>query len=314
MISVITPVYNAARFLDKTIESVLSQKEVKEYIIIDDGSIDDSWDIILAWKKKDSRIKAFRHNDYKNHGRSITRNLGINKATQKYIAFLDADDFYLPNRFINDLDILENDSSIDGVYNAIGVHYYEDYIGEKPEWLNLTTVREFVKPEELFEKMAPFGSKGWFSGDGLTVKRNFFNYAGLFNVNLKVAEDTELWCRMAMKGKLVNGIINEPIAIRGVHGDNVFNNSHLYENGLKLMYQSLFEWSIKNNIASKRIKLIWDKKNKYLKSLYPDRKGELKLILKTIKVIVCNPQLVKYNFILTQPYNSFKKIVKLTLK
>ncbi len=314
MISVITPVFNASRFLNKTIESVLSQKEVKEYILIDDGSDDDSWQIILEWKKKDKRIIALQHSDNKNQGRSATRNLGLNNAKQKYIAFLDADDFYLSNRFNNDLVILENDNFIDGVYNAIGACYYEDYVGERAEWLNLTTIKEFVEPEKLFENMAPFGEKGWFSGDGLTVKRGLFKQIGLFNEDLKVAEDTELWCKMAMKGKLVSGIIETPVAVRGVHGNNVFDKKDLYKNNILMMYQSLFKWGVRNNIPSNRLKLIWNKKTACFKKTCPDRKGELKLIFFTLKEIISNPLLLKYSFVVIQPYYSIKRILKLTFK
>ena len=83
MISVITPVFNASRFLNKTIESVLSQKEVMEYIIIDDGSTDGSWEISNEYAKKDRRVICLQHSDKKNHGRSATRNLGIKAASQQ---------------------------------------------------------------------------------------------------------------------------------------------------------------------------------------------------------------------------------------
>ena len=95
LISVVIPAYNAEQFLDETLESVLSQTyENWECIIVNDGSTDNTESIAQKWCEKDARFRYF----YKeNSGASDTRNLGIKKARGEYIAFLDADDLYMPN-------------------------------------------------------------------------------------------------------------------------------------------------------------------------------------------------------------------------
>ena len=95
LISVVIPAYNAEQFLDETLESVLSQTyENWECIIVNDGSTDNTEEIAKKWCEKDARFRYF----YKeNSGASDTRNLGIKKARGEYIAFLDADDLYMPN-------------------------------------------------------------------------------------------------------------------------------------------------------------------------------------------------------------------------
>ena len=95
LISVVIPAYNAEQFLDETLESVLSQTyENWECIIVNDGSTDNTEEIAKKWCEKDTRFRYF----YKeNSGTSDTRNLGIKKARGEYIAFLDADDLYMPN-------------------------------------------------------------------------------------------------------------------------------------------------------------------------------------------------------------------------
>ena len=95
LISVVIPAYNAEQFLDETLESVLSQTyENWECIIVNDGSTDNTESIAKKWCEKDARFRYF----YKeNSGASDTRNLGIKKARGEYIAFLDADDLYMPN-------------------------------------------------------------------------------------------------------------------------------------------------------------------------------------------------------------------------
>ncbi len=89
-ISVIVPVYNAEKYLKKTLNSILSQTyENLEVILIDDGSKDNSLLICQEFAKKDSRIKLF---SVENGGPSSARNIGISKATGTYIGFCDSDD------------------------------------------------------------------------------------------------------------------------------------------------------------------------------------------------------------------------------
>lgn len=88
-ISIIVPIYNAENYLDKCIESLLNQtKKEIEIILINDGSTDNSEKIIKRYK--DKRIKYFKN---ENQGIGKTRNFGIEKATGKYIMFVDSDDY-----------------------------------------------------------------------------------------------------------------------------------------------------------------------------------------------------------------------------
>lgn len=289
MISVITPVYNAEFFLERTIQSVLIQKEVSEYLLVDDGSTDNSWKIIQSYQKIDKRIIGLRHPDGKNHGRSKTRNLAIIKASNELIAFLDADDYYLPNRFKNDLVILEN-NEVDGVYNALGVHFYDTYTGSKEIAQVLTTFTEKIEPENLFENMSPIGKKGRFSGDALIIKREAIMDVGMFNEKLKVAEDTELWIKLSLKNyKLVPGEIVEPVAKRGIHDTNVFNKRTKYKLPQLIMYHSLVNWGYKNNVNEARINILL---RKYLSVLEKfSNKNVFVYIRKWVYLLLVTPKL-----------------------
>lgn len=88
-ISIIVPIYNAEKYLNKCIESLINQtKKELEFILINDGSTDNSEEIIKSYK--DKRIKYFKN---ENQGIGKTRNFGIEKATGKYIMFVDSDDY-----------------------------------------------------------------------------------------------------------------------------------------------------------------------------------------------------------------------------
>jgi teichuronic acid biosynthesis glycosyltransferase TuaG len=97
MITVITPSYNTSPFIGATIDSVLSQCFTSwEMIIVDDCSTDDSIDIIESYVVKDSRIKLIKL--FENSGAAIARNIAIEAASGRYIAFLDSDDIWLSNK------------------------------------------------------------------------------------------------------------------------------------------------------------------------------------------------------------------------
>lgn len=92
-ISIIVPIYNASKYLKKCLDSLVNQtKKELEFILINDGSTDDSESIIKSYS--DTRIKYFKRS---NHGIGKTRNFGINNASGKYIMFLDSDDYLEKN-------------------------------------------------------------------------------------------------------------------------------------------------------------------------------------------------------------------------
>ena len=98
MVSVIMPVYNSGRFIEDSILSVISQTySCWELIVVDDGSTDNSKDIVEQYVKKDSRIHLLQN--YKPLGiPAIPRNIGIQQAKGRFIAFLDSDDIWFPTK------------------------------------------------------------------------------------------------------------------------------------------------------------------------------------------------------------------------
>jgi glycosyltransferase involved in cell wall biosynthesis len=97
LVSIITPNYNCARFITQTIESVLLQTYQNwEMLIIDDCSTDGSYEIACAYSKKDKRIKIFRMEQ--NSGAALCRNKAIELSNGDYLAFLDSDDLWLPEK------------------------------------------------------------------------------------------------------------------------------------------------------------------------------------------------------------------------
>ena len=93
LVSIVTPLYNAEKYIGKTIESVLSQSyDDFEMIIVDDLSIDSSREVVKEYAKKDNKIKLIELES--NQGAAVARNKGLEMATGRYIAFIDNDDIW----------------------------------------------------------------------------------------------------------------------------------------------------------------------------------------------------------------------------
>ena len=98
-VSIITPIYNAAAFLDETIQSVLAQDYTDwELMLVDDGSTDGSRNIAQYWCERDARMHLLCHPGNRNCGSSASRNLAIAEASGELLALLDADDVWLPGK------------------------------------------------------------------------------------------------------------------------------------------------------------------------------------------------------------------------
>lgn len=97
LVSIITPLYNASRYIAQMIESVQAQTYTNwELLIVDDGSTDDSLEIVVEFAKKDTRIKWSKAE--KNGGAAKARNAALERAQGRYIAYLDADDLWYPEK------------------------------------------------------------------------------------------------------------------------------------------------------------------------------------------------------------------------
>lgn len=116
LVSVIIPVYNSSKTIEKTIESVLSQSYADfEIIIIDDCSTDNSFEIIQELSKNDNRIILYRNQ--KNLGVAKTRNVGISMAKGEFISFLDSDDIWKSSKLEKQLEYIKQ-KNVDICYTS----------------------------------------------------------------------------------------------------------------------------------------------------------------------------------------------------
>ncbi|MFV8366679.1 glycosyltransferase family 2 protein [Flavobacterium sp. XS1P27] len=259
-ISVIIPAYNVEQFIETAIVSALQQPEVIEIVVVDDGSTDNTLQIIKTLQVVNAKIKIFHHENHINKGRSATRNLGIQKATGDYIAFLDADDYYLEHRFRNDVKIFQGNKNCDGVYNAVGFHFYRQVTPLELDKLKVSTVSKKLRPNELFDGIVS-SKYGYLHLNGITIKKTVFDCIGYFNESLMVAEDSDIIFKMALKCFLLPSEIHNPVAKRGIHDVNIYSDEALYKVYNVKLFKELLEWSYQNGIAIKNkdtlLKWLW---------------------------------------------------------
>lgn len=263
-ISVITPVYNAEKYVTQAVESALQFEEVHEVILIEDQSPDNALEICKKLAEKYDRVKLFQHPDKGNHGAGKTRNLGLEKATGDFIAFLDADDYYLPNRFDAEKELFK-DPKVEGVYGALGVHYYSEKAKEQYYSLfkdNLTTVYKKQDPRDVFPgQLNMRGSFGLFSIDCLTIRRESMvrKLNPFFKTHLRLHQDTEFLFRLSYYLDLYPGILDKAVAMRGVHESNRITavDSKKVNPAITrvLLWKEVNEWAQKENTIPEDIKL-----------------------------------------------------------
>lgn len=197
LVSVVIPAYNAERFIRRSLESALSQSYRNiEIIVVDDASTDKTARIIESYE--DSRIKYFRQEP--NKGQGPARNIGIRESTGQYITFLDADDYYLPEKVAREVEYLRKHPQCHVVYSN-ALHFYSDrpdrlFLGPRIPAMDFLTT--------LFRLSFP-------NINTLMVAREVLDKVGFFSEIRYFPEDWEMYLRIALAGYEL-GCVDEPLA------------------------------------------------------------------------------------------------------
>lgn len=197
-VSVIIPCYEAANFLPTSIESVLNQSYSNfELLIVDDGSTD-STEAVVSRYAVDKRVKLVRHG--RNMGLSSARNSGIQKSITDLIAFLDADDYWLPQKLELQIERLNDQPKADvcfvGTYSMNGSRMKRR--GNLPPPVG----------DELYKALL-FRKKGLFHPSGMMVRKRCIEEVGFFDESLVGSEDRDLWMRLSLNHRFT--YIDQPL-------------------------------------------------------------------------------------------------------
>lgn len=197
-VSVIIPAFNAAKTLIRAIDSVHRQNiQALEIIVIDDGSIDGTADVLMNSIQPGEQIQLIRM--LKNSGVSAARNAGIQRARGQYLAFLDADDIWLPGKIQKQIGVMEHDPAI------TLVSCNSRLVSEAGHLLKFGHInRPPVEGAEAWKTLLIYN---FLPTPTIMTYRNLVAEIGGFDETLAIAEDLDLWIKLALRGKVA--IVNE---------------------------------------------------------------------------------------------------------
>lgn len=193
LISVVMPVFNAGNYLAGAIDSILNQTFGNfEFVIINDGSTDGSKAVIEQYASQDHRIRAVHHI---NRGISITRNEGLRLARGRYIAWMDADDFSMPERLATQYTFMEQHPDV--VATGTGVRLIDPDGEELCDW-------DSPESHDEIDAFHMNGKGGAIIFPSSMMIKDAVVKAGGFRNDVTAAEDVDLFLRLAEIGKLMN--------------------------------------------------------------------------------------------------------------
>ncbi|MDR0534444.1 MAG: glycosyltransferase family 2 protein [Verrucomicrobiales bacterium] len=203
LVSVMIPAYNCAAYITKALDSILAQDHANlEIIVVDDGSTDNLQEVLQAYPQV-----SYLHQQ--NSGPSSARNLAISKAKGEYLAFLDADDYWLPGKLAAQLRYLTEHPGCQIVFTAYKNFLEDESLRDSPQVqyeIGLEQTNKFYLPTAL-------------------IHRDLFAVSGTFNEQLthekiNMAEDTDLLLRMQFSGIDIKHRLDEIFYQRRLHGNN----------------------------------------------------------------------------------------------
>lgn len=201
VVSVIIPVYNASKYLDECLDSLVKQTFTNiEIICVNDASTDDSLNILQKWAKKDERIKII--NSLQNRNVGGARNLGIKAAKGSYIGFIDSDDFVSPNLYKALVDASQMEAE------AVTLNLYTEYGKNSILIRNFKNDVDFNNQNEIKRNIIAFGCRMWTS----IFKRTFlFENQLFFPENMYFEDNPIVHCAFLLANRVVVVNNQEPL-------------------------------------------------------------------------------------------------------
>lgn len=225
LVSAIIPNYNYAQYVAEAVESALDQTyESLEVIVVDDGSKDGSLEVL---EKFGDRIKVITK---QNAGVSAARNTGVAASSGEYVAFLDADDAWLPEKIEKQLELFTTVTSVGMVHTGVvevdesGARLRDDTNG-----MEGSVSGELL----LFERPVILGG-----GSGIVVSRKAFEEAGGFDTRLSTSADWDFFYRIASRFSV--GFVPDALLRYRIHGTNMHGNIAAMEHDMLLSYDKAF--------------------------------------------------------------------------
>ena len=245
-VTVFTPNYNKSKYLQETVESVLQQTYTNfEYIIVDDCSTDESWDIIRAYASKDERIRAYRNDE--NLKIVKTRNKGFQYSSKeaKYYAIIDSDDVSTPERLEKQVAFLEENPQ----YGLIGSDTI--VIDEESKEIGY---RKYASSDleirKVITRLNPIAQSS------VLIRKQAIQDVGYYDEKWNVCQDYDYWLRIGIDWKLKN--FNKPLIKYRLSGTQVkiTNLKETVRNTYLIQKKAVKDYNYDDSLYNKFYRLI----------------------------------------------------------
>jgi glycosyltransferase involved in cell wall biosynthesis len=227
LVSIVTPAFNAGKFICETIQSVRAQTFANwELIVVDDGSTDDTQKAVEPFLT-DPRIRLLCQI---NLGVSLARNAALRVSKGEWIAFLDADDVWFPEKLAQQLSAVE----LKPAANLVFTNYFI-WDGDRDLELRFKNASKF--PADQLERRLIFHNL--FGMSSVLVRRSVLEEAGEFDQTVAPAEDWDIWLRIADKGLRAVGIDKALLRYRVWNGNASKNSLRLMQSNVRILQKAL---------------------------------------------------------------------------
>ena len=268
LVSIITPTYNRADFIEETVKSVLGQTvEDFEFLIVDDGS-DDNTKAVLEPYLTDERISYFYQ---KNQGQSVARNLGLANSRGRFICFLDSDNAWLPDKLKRQISVMQKNPDVDIVYGD-GI-----IIDEQSQEVSRNNIRRYsghIAPQMLKDNCVSMNTA--------MARRRCFEELGGMSGKRRVADDYDLWLRFSAKYKFL--YVPEYFAKYRVMEDQISSDKRRrLETNERIIHDFLQEFpdAVTARQAREGLAAFYARKARYYATV-PDRKTAFESIFRSL--------------------------------
>src|SRR5574344_279544 len=221
LISVIIPSFNYESFISQAIESVLAQTYSNwELIIVDDGSSDNSLDVIRSYSDKDNRIKLFTHENNQNKGLAKTLELGVSKSNGDWIAILESDDMWTKDCLKKRVDAIDK-NNCPFIFNTVS--FLGKFNKKYTKMLNNTkkNLLKFYFPKNMFSNFV-------YNNQIMTFSSIMFKKEIVKNIewNAPIDKLFDWWFYIHLAYENEFYYLDEPLTIWRIHSDSYINAKH----------------------------------------------------------------------------------------
>lgn len=196
-ISVVVPTHNRRDLLQRAVESAQAQTYADiEIIVVSDGSTDGTKEAVEVVAADDSRIRFIELSPAR--GGNAARNAGIEAATGDYVAFLDDDDKWLPEKLEKQMKVMQADPTLGLVYTGVRILYVNEGVAYNSKARDAGDMRQKILLENYIGTTST-----------VLVKKDLLREAGMFDVELKALQDYDLWIRICQRCNI--GVVSEEL-------------------------------------------------------------------------------------------------------